>query len=128
MKLKRLASAAAAITAAAVLLPASAVAAPTRVINRRIERTDANAAQALRAAGLTPEQVDAVVGALSGEFDWRKARPGDQFRAVFQDGALQFFDYRQSAADEWQVRREGGRYLGGKRKLEVEKKVEAVEL
>ena len=108
--------------------PAFVLASPTRIINRRIERTDANAAQALRAAGLTAEQVDAVVAALSGTFDWRKARPGDQFRAVLRDGALVSFDYRQSAADEWQVRREGDRLVGDRRKLEVERRVEAVEL
>jgi hypothetical protein len=87
--------------AAGLLLASSAAAAPTRILNRRIEKTDANAAQALRAAGLTPEQVDAVVAALAGTFDWRKARPGDQFRAVLSgDGVLLGFDYRQSAADQ----------------------------
>jgi len=125
MKLKRLASAAA---AAGLLLSASALASSTRVINRRVEKTDANAAQALRAAGLTAEQVDAVVAALAGTFDWRKARPGDQFRAVLKDGVLVNFDYRQSAADEWQVHREGDRLVGQKRKLEIEKRTEAVEL
>ncbi|HVE87877.1 MAG TPA: M23 family metallopeptidase [Myxococcales bacterium] len=114
--------------AAAALLTASASAGPTRILNRRVERTDANAAQALRAAGLTSEQVDAVVAALAGSFDWKKARPGDQFRAVLRDGALVAFDYRQSAADEWQVHREGDHLVGGRRKLEVEKKAEAVEI
>jgi murein DD-endopeptidase MepM/ murein hydrolase activator NlpD len=118
------------VAAAAGLLIASssALASPTRVVNRRVEKTDANAAQALRAAGLTPEQVDAVVAALAGAFDWRKARPGDQLRAVLRDGALLSFDYRQSAADEWQVRREGDRLVGQKRQTQVEKRVEAVEL
>lgn len=123
--MKRLTSA---LAAAGLLLCASALASPTQIINRRLERGDANAASALRAAGLTPEQVDGVVAALSGSFDWRRARPGDQFRAVLKDGVLLAFDYRQSAADEWQVRREGDQLLGGRRKLEVEKKVEAVEI
>jgi len=47
---------------------------------------------------------------------------------VLRDGALVSFDYRQSAADEWQVRREGDRLVGDRRKLEVERRVEAVEL
>src|SRR3954468_2730265 len=114
--------------AAGLLLASSSTASPTRILNRRVEKTDANAAQALRAAGLTAEQVDAVVSALAGTFDWKKARPGDQFRAVLADGVLRNFDYRQSAADEWQVPLEGDRLVGQKRKLDVEKKVEPVEL
>jgi len=125
---RALTSASAASAAAGLLLCASALAAPTRILNRRVERGDANASQAMRAAGLTPEQVDGVVAALSGHLDWRKVRPGDQFRAVLKDGVLLAFDYRQSAADEWQVRREGERLLGQRRRLEVERKVEAVEL
>jgi len=117
-----------AAAAGLLLISSSALASPTRIVNRRVEKTDANAAQALRSAGLSAEQVDAVVAALSGTFDWKKARPGDQFRAVLRDGVLLNFDYRQSAADEWQVRREGERLVGQKRKTEVEKKVEAVEL
>src|SRR5437868_11233141 len=113
---------------AGLLIASAAFASPTRIVNRRVEKTDANAAQALRSAGLSAEQVDAVVAALSGAFDWKKARPGDQFRAVLRDGVLLSFDYRQTAADEWQVRREGDRLVGQKRKTEVEKKVEAVEL
>src|SRR3954467_3178348 len=103
--------------AAGLLLASSSTASPTPILNRPVEKTDANAAQALRAASLTAEQVDAVVAALAGAFDWKKARPGDQFRAVLKDGVLQDFDYRQSAADEWQVHREGDHLVGRKRKL-----------
>src|SRR3954471_10219871 len=95
-----------------LIASSSVLASPVRIVNRRVEKTDANAAQALRSAGLSAEQVDAVVAALSGTFDWKKARPGDQFRAVLRDGVLLNFDYRQSAADEWQARREGDRLVG----------------
>jgi murein DD-endopeptidase MepM/ murein hydrolase activator NlpD len=37
-------------------------------------------------------------------------------------------DYRQSAFDEWQVRRDGDRWVGSKREVEIEKKVVTVEL
>jgi murein DD-endopeptidase MepM/ murein hydrolase activator NlpD len=53
---------------------------------------------------------------------------GDQFRLVMKDGALDFFDYRQSSVDEWQVRRDGDKFVGSKRAIEVEKQVGLVSL
>ena len=107
----------------------AAPAAPTRytVKNRRIEPNQPLAV-ALQAAGLPPEQVSALVAALEGVFDFRKSRVGDQFRLVSREGELDFFGYRQSAVDEWQVRRDGERYVGSKRVIEVEKQVALVSL
>ena len=45
-----------------------------------------------------------------------------------REGVLDFFDYRQSAVDEWQVRRDGEKYVGSKRTIEVEKQVSLVSL
>ncbi|HSP79724.1 MAG TPA: M23 family metallopeptidase [Myxococcaceae bacterium] len=106
-----------------------AEAAPTRYLikNRRIEPNQPLAV-ALQAAELPPEQVQAVINALEGVFDFTKSRVGDQFRLVIRDGELDFFDYRQSAVDEWQVRRDGDRYVGSKRSIEVEKQVALVSL
>jgi len=118
-----------------VLLPALAAAllatAPTtpgiRVVNRRIERNQI-LAKALRDAGLDGPQSDRVIAALDGVFDFRRSRVGDQLRLVFRNGELDFFDYRQSEVDEWQVRRDGERYVASKRVVEVEKQVSRVEL
>ena len=118
-----------------VLLPALAAAllatAPTtsgiRVVNRRIERNQI-LAKALRDAGLEGPQSDRVIAALDGVFDFRKSRVGDQLRLVFRNGELDFFDYRQNEVDEWQVRRDGERYVASKRVVEVEKQVSRVEL
>ena len=118
-----------------VLLPALAAAllatAPTtpgiRVVNRRIERNQI-LAKALRDAGLDGPQSDRVIAALDGVFDFRRSRVGDQLRLVFRNGELDFFDYRQSEVDEWQVRRDGERYVASKRVVEVEKQVSRVEM
>ncbi|HEX8539049.1 MAG TPA: M23 family peptidase, partial [Cystobacter sp.] len=80
------------------------------VRNRRIEPNQPLAV-ALQEAGLPPEQVSAVIAALEGVFDFRKSRVGDQFRLVLREGELDFFGYRQSAVDEWQVRRDGERFV-----------------
>jgi murein DD-endopeptidase MepM/ murein hydrolase activator NlpD len=97
------------------------------VKNRRIEPNQPMAV-ALQEAGLPPEQVGALISALEGVFDFRKSRVGDQFRLVIREGELDFFDYRQSTVDEWQVRRDGDRFVGSKRSIEVEKQVGLVSL
>ncbi len=99
----------------------------TRIVNRRIERNQI-LARALRDAGLEGGQADTVLSALEGVFDVRKSREGDQLRLVFRDGELDYFDYRQSVVDEWQVRRDGDRMVASKRLVEVEKQVARVEL
>lgn len=99
----------------------------TLVLNRRIQPQQTLSA-ALHGEGLADAQVEGVIGALSGVFDFRRVRPGDQFRIVLRNGELDFFDYRQNASDEWHVRREGDRFLGLKGNIEVEKTVALVEL
>jgi murein DD-endopeptidase MepM/ murein hydrolase activator NlpD len=105
----------------------AALASPTRILNRRIERNQ-TLAHALRAAALPEAQVEALIGALQGVFDFRRVRPGDQFRIVLQSGELDFFEYRQGALDEWQVRRDGDLFVGSKRSMEVERQVVTVDL
>jgi murein DD-endopeptidase MepM/ murein hydrolase activator NlpD len=106
--------------------PAAAASSYT-VKNRRIAPNQP-LSQALQEAGLPPEQVTALISALEGVFDFRKSRVGDQFRLVLSQGELDFFDYRQSTVDEWQVRRDGEKYVGSKRTIEVEKQVSLVSL
>ncbi|MGZ6081004.1 MAG: M23 family metallopeptidase [Myxococcaceae bacterium] len=108
-------------------LLATASAPQVRILNRRVERNQV-LATALRSAGLDGVQTDRVVGALQGVFDFRKSRVGDQLRLVLRDGELEHLDYRQSPVDEWQVRRDGERYVASKREIEVETQVSRVEL
>ena len=111
----------------AALLTAAPSSPQVRILNRRIERNQV-LATALRAAGLDGGLTDRVVGALQGVFDFRKSRVGDQLRLVFRDGELDHFDYRQGPVDEWQVRRDGEKYVARKREVEVETQVTRVEL
>jgi murein DD-endopeptidase MepM/ murein hydrolase activator NlpD len=108
-------------------LLAAASAPQVRILNRRVERNQV-LATALRSAGLDGVQTDRVIGALQGVFDFRRSRVGDQLRLVLRDGELEHLDYRQSPVDEWQVRRDGERYVASKREIEVETQVSRVEL
>lgn len=108
-------------------LLATASAPQVRILNRRVERNQV-LATALRSAGLDGVQTDRVIGALQGVFDFRRSRVGDQLRLVLRDGELEHLDYRQSPVDEWQVRRDGERYVASKREIEVETQVSRVEL
>lgn len=98
------------------------------VKNRRLERNQ-TVAKALYSAGLDEETVGAVQGALTAaEFNFKKARPGDQLRFVFDHDQLEVLDYRRNLLTEWQVRRDGERYVGRKREIEREQRVAMVEL
>jgi murein DD-endopeptidase MepM/ murein hydrolase activator NlpD len=110
------------------LLAAPAAAASSYTVKNRRIAPHQPLAQALQESGLPPEQVSALISALEGVFDFRKSRAGDQFRVVLSNGELDFFDYRQSTVDEWQVRRDGDKYVGSKRTIEVEKQVSLVSL
>lgn len=96
--------------------------------NRRLERNQ-TVAKALYDAGLDEATVTALHGALTAaEFNFKKARPGDQLRFVFRHGQLDVLDYRRSLLTEWQVRRDGDRYIGRKREIEREQRTDVVEL
>lgn len=100
----------------------------TLVKNRRLERNQTVPA-ALYAAGLDDQTVEAVKGALkAAEFDFRRANAGDQLRLVFRHGQLDLLDYRRNVFREWQVRREGDRWVGLRREVEREQRVDLVEL
>jgi murein DD-endopeptidase MepM/ murein hydrolase activator NlpD len=113
--------------AAALLVAGPTLAGPTRILNRRIAPNQ-TLSRALHDAAVPDAQVEAIIGALEGVFDFRKSRVGDQLRLVFRDGELDFFDYRQGPLDEWQVRRDGDRLVASKREVEVERRVAVVEL
>jgi murein DD-endopeptidase MepM/ murein hydrolase activator NlpD len=98
------------------------------VRNRRLDRNQ-TVVKALVAAGVDDTTLEAVKGALrAADFDFKKARAGDQLRLVFVDGLLEVLDYRRSLLAEWQVRREGDRWVGRRREVERERRVDVVEL
>ncbi|MEW6430517.1 MAG: M23 family metallopeptidase [Myxococcota bacterium] len=116
------------LTAVALVALLSGATDATVVKNRRLQKNQ-TVAGALYDAGLDDLTVNAVHGALSAaEFDFRKARPGDQLRLVFRGGQLDVLDYRRSLLTEWQVRRHGEKYVGRRREVEREQRVDVVEL
>jgi len=119
---------AAAIAIAGLLCAGSASAAIRHtVLNRRIEAGQ-TLGGALSAAGIPDAQRESILGALQGVLDFRRCQIGDQFRIAFEDDQVRWIDYRQSSRDEWQVWREGNRYLAARRKIEIEKRIDTVEL
>ena len=112
----------------AVVPNETAVTEITTVRNRKIERNQ-TVAKALSLAGLDEATLEAVQGALAAaEFNFKKARPGDQLRLVFRHDQLDLLDYRRNQLTEWLVRRDGDRYVGKKREVERELRVEVVDL
>ncbi len=111
------------------LLTSGAAAAETQIKNRRIGPGQ-TLAHALHALPLPDAQVQGVLDALrAAEFEFnRMVRPQDQFRVVLRHGELDYFGYRQNAQNEWLVRRDGERYVGSKRELEIEQRVDTVAL
>jgi murein DD-endopeptidase MepM/ murein hydrolase activator NlpD len=100
----------------------------TQIKNRRLDRNQ-TVISALYQGGLDELTVEAVKGALLATgFDFRRANPGDQLRFVFRGGQLDVLDYRRNVFKEWQVRREGDRYIGRRRELEREQRVEVIDL
>ncbi|HME91112.1 MAG TPA: M23 family metallopeptidase, partial [Myxococcaceae bacterium] len=106
--------------------PAFASATQT-VLHRRIE-SGQTLSRALALAGVPSGQADAVVAAFAGVLDFRRCQIGDQLRIRLAQGEVQLVDYRQSPLEEWQVRREGSRYVAAKRPIEIDRRVETVEL
>jgi len=97
------------------------------VLNRRIEAGQ-TLGRALALAGVPSGQAEGIMAALAGVLDFRRCQIGDQLRIRIAKGEVQLVDYRQSAVDEWQVRRDGARYLAAKRPIEIDRRVEVVEL
>lgn len=98
------------------------------VKNRRLEKNQ-TVAKAMYDVGLDEPTVNALHGALSvAEFNFKKARPGDQLRFVFRNGELDLLDYRRNLLTEWQVRRDGEHYVARKREIEREQQIAVVEL
>lgn len=89
---------------------------------RRLER-DETPARALGRMDVPADQAAEIVGAMRGVFDFRRARPGDELRATMRVGQVERFEYRRSVVDEWYVRLDGGRLVGARRPVEIEKAI-----
>lgn len=65
----------------------------------------------------------AIVAALDGIFDFRKARPDDQFRVTRENGELTIFELRRGPVEEYLVYPENGKLVGVAREFEIETEV-----
>lgn len=107
-------------------LTASAPAEVT-VTNRRLEHGQ-TILGALHDANVQPTHAMRLIDALDDVFDVRQARAGNQLRLVRVDGFVESFDFRVGALDEYQVRRDGWRYVAQKRPVAYERKVARFDL
>ncbi len=108
----------------AVALSSSSV----TVKNRRLER-DETVGKALTRTGLDDAANTQVQAALKAAgFDFKKARTGDQLRAVFEGEGLVSLDYRRSLLTEWAVSRDGAGLRAVKRDVARTERTDLVEL
>jgi murein DD-endopeptidase MepM/ murein hydrolase activator NlpD len=99
-------------------------------VTARLAR-DQTVAAAMAGLGLPPAEGKAVVDALTGLVDFRRARPGDQLTVERREGeaALHRLAFRQGFADEWIVERgAGGAHRGRKRPVELATELARVEV
>lgn len=85
--------------------------------------------QALARMDVVGADVQAVVAALKGLFEFRRARAGDQLRVERREGEAELhrFSYRQGPADEWIVERlPDGTLRAAKRPVELATEIAAV--
>jgi murein DD-endopeptidase MepM/ murein hydrolase activator NlpD len=109
------------------LISSTAFAADYSVMNRRLERGQ-TLSGALKAAHVDARLSQRLLEALAGVFDVRAAHAGNQLRLVDVDGFIEALDLRVGPLDEYQVRREGWRYVAQKRPISIERHVARVEL
>jgi murein DD-endopeptidase MepM/ murein hydrolase activator NlpD len=109
-----------ALTLAMVFAPP--VQAAVEVVNRRLE-TGQTIIGALTEAKVEPQSAMRLIDALDDVFDVRQAHAGHQLRIVRIDGFIENLDYRVGPLDEYQVRRDGWRYVAAKRAVSYERKV-----
>ncbi|MDF1563723.1 MAG: peptidoglycan DD-metalloendopeptidase family protein [Deltaproteobacteria bacterium] len=97
-----------------------------RVITGRLEGRE-TVGGALARASLSYEQVDSIVKALKGVFDFRYARAGDAWRVKLDpDGGLLFFEYERSLLESYCVSREGEELIGYRKEVPVQSEVAMV--
>ncbi len=79
----------------------------------------------LQKLGLTVQQAHALISALDGIYDFRKARPGQSFDlSVGVDKEPTYFAYHVSRTEVYEVKRRGGDLKGRKKNIPTQKKLE----
>ncbi len=109
------------------LLHLALASADVTVTNRRLEHGQ-TILGALSEANVEPAHAMRLIDALDDVFDVRQARAGHQLRIVRVDGFVEQLDLRLGALDEYQVRRDGWRYVATKRQVSFERRVARFDL
>jgi murein DD-endopeptidase MepM/ murein hydrolase activator NlpD len=79
----------------------------------------------LQKLGLSIQQAHALISALSGIYDFRKARPGQSFElSVAADGEPDYFAYHVSRTEVYEVVRKGDGLKGKKKHIPTDRKIE----
>lgn len=82
---------------------------------------------ALGRVGVDIATTNEIVAALDGVFDFRKARPGNEFRVTTEDGKLALFELRRGPVEEYLVYPEDGKLVGKAREFDIQKEIVRIE-
>jgi murein DD-endopeptidase MepM/ murein hydrolase activator NlpD len=91
-------------------------------MNRRLEKGQTCAGMLL-SMGIEPEVERRIIEALDDVVDLRRTRAGQQLRVVWSDKVVEDVDYRVDTAVEYQVLRDGPRYVAGRRQVVLDTQV-----
>ncbi len=96
-------------------------AAPQRRVTEGVIQRGRTLSSLLRAQGVTPQVINQIAKGFAGHFDFRRAKPGQQFRLV-QDGEgnVVEFRYRLSPTDGFTLRPEAGGFSVTRDEAELE--------
>jgi murein DD-endopeptidase MepM/ murein hydrolase activator NlpD len=102
--------------------------APVRVINRQLELRK-TLGSALQEHGVSFDDVGLIEASLkAAAFDFRRVRPGEQFRLFFRGGLLTQVLWKKSPFSEWLLTRQADHFEVQKNLLTATTKVERVQL
>jgi len=95
----------------------------TIAVKSGLIRPNETIAGALSRVGVEVAKTHEIVAALDGIFDFRKARPKDEFRVTTEDGRLTLFEFRRGPVEEYVVRLDGEKLVGEVREFQIEKEL-----
>ncbi|MDD5309298.1 MAG: peptidoglycan DD-metalloendopeptidase family protein [Deltaproteobacteria bacterium] len=105
--------------------PDAGTTAPSGIVRKGKVSSSAPVISSLTRLGLTMTDAHAIITALDGIFDFRRARPGQTFE-VHMDPATRkpvYFRYDESLVGVYEVRRHGDELVGAKKRIPTQKRI-----
>jgi murein DD-endopeptidase MepM/ murein hydrolase activator NlpD len=100
----------------------------SRVLNRQLENRQ-TLGRSLQANGVDYDDVCLIESALKeGEFDFKKVRPGEQFRLYYHGNILNRVIWKKSLLTEWNVERIDNHFVATKTISQTNTNIERVQL